>query len=99
MTRFLVALGCLGTVLPRMLTAQSDTTAPGLRLHFAQPLLTLEEPAVLRAWWMGAPRIPPGLRALAFDSALTAILERTRRDRVVGIRLAGLSGGGVKGAP
>ncbi|HWB42565.1 MAG TPA: hypothetical protein VG500_14990, partial [Gemmatimonadales bacterium] len=91
MTRILAALGCL-FLLPQVLAAQSDTTAPGLRLGFDLPALSLEEPAVLRAPWLGAPRTPPALRRAAFDSALTATLATDRRERAAGLRLLSLYG-------
>ena len=91
MTRFLVALGCL-CWLPQALAAQSDTTTPGFRLGFGQPALTLQQPAVLRAPWMGAPTSTPGLRSAAFDSTLSASLAADRADRAVGLRLLTLYG-------
>ena len=57
----LVAMGCL-LVVPQVVAAQSDTTGLGLRLGFGQPALQLQQPAVLRAPWMGAPRSTPALR-------------------------------------
>jgi len=90
-TRILIALGCL-LLLPRVVTAQSDTTGPGLRLGFDLPALSLEQPAVLRAPWMGAPRSTPVLRLVAFDSTLAALLAEQRTERAVGLRLAALYG-------
>ncbi len=87
MIRFQVALGCV-LLLPRVLSAQADTTAPSLRLEFAEPpLAALQEPAALRAPWLGAPRSTPALRGAAFDSAMATILAADRRDRDVGQRL------------
>ncbi|HUQ15595.1 MAG TPA: hypothetical protein VM094_06040, partial [Gemmatimonadales bacterium] len=91
MTRILVALGCL-LWLPKVVAAQSDTTAPGLRLGFAQPALSLQQPAVLRAPWMGAPRSTPTLRLAAFDSSLAATLSTDRAERAAGLRLLTLYG-------
>ncbi|HEX6670516.1 MAG TPA: hypothetical protein VF061_13205, partial [Gemmatimonadales bacterium] len=91
MTRILVALGCL-LLLPRVVAAQSDTTGPGLRLGFDYPTLQLQQPAVLRAPWMGAPRSTPSLRRAAFDSTLTDALAEERAERAVGLRLATLYG-------
>ncbi len=91
MTRLLVALGCL-CWLPQALAAQSDTTTPGFRPGFGQPALTLQQPAVLRAPWMGAPTSTPGLRSAAFDSTLSATLAADRADRAVGMRLLTLYG-------
>jgi hypothetical protein len=90
-TRFLVALGCV-LWLPQAAAAQSDTTAFGLRLGFVQPPLSLQQPAALRAPWMGAPRVPPALRAAQFDSLLTASLAAERATRIVGVRLRTLYG-------
>ncbi|HEU4953480.1 MAG TPA: hypothetical protein VFT28_02860, partial [Gemmatimonadales bacterium] len=91
MTRILVALGCL-LVLPQVVAAQSDTTRPGLRLGFGQPALQLQQPAVLRAPWMGAPRSTPALQLAAFDSTLKATLAENGSARAVGLRLATLYG-------
>ena len=91
MTRILVALGCL-VLLPQVVAAQSDTTGPGLRLGFDLPALTLQQPAVLRAPWMGAPRSMPGLRLEAFESTLAVTLAEGRAERAVGLRLAALYG-------
>jgi hypothetical protein len=83
--RFLVALTCLVT-LPRVLagqadTARADTSGLGGRWTFSLPQFELREPEVLRAPWMGAPRLPPALRAQAWDSTVAAVLDsaRTRR--------------------
>ncbi len=91
MTRILVALGCL-LVVPQVVAAQSDTTGLGLRLGFGQPALQLQQPAVLRAPWMGAPRSTPALRLAAFDSTMDAALATDRTVRAVGLRLATLYG-------
>ncbi|HZN98085.1 MAG TPA: hypothetical protein VFB61_10185, partial [Gemmatimonadales bacterium] len=77
MTRILVALGWL-LLLPQVVAAQSDTTRLGLRLGFGQPALRLQQPAVLRAPWLGAPRSTPALQRAAFDSTLTAALAADR---------------------
>jgi hypothetical protein len=84
--RYLVALGCLAA-LPRALAAQSDSTAPGLRLHFDQPPLSLQEPAALRAPWMGAPRLPAAAYAAAFDSTVAVGRAESRALRTVAQRL------------
>ena len=91
MTRILVALGCL-LGLPQVVAAQVDTTGPGLHLGFAQPAFSLQQPAVLRAPWMGAPRSTPALRAAAFDSVLADTLAAARTERAAGLRLATLYG-------
>ena len=91
MTRFLVALGCL-VWLPRALVAQADTTALGVRLRFEQPPLVLQQPAVLRAPWMGAARVPVGARLATFDSAVAAAAASARADRQLAFRLRNLYG-------
>ncbi|MGH7499054.1 MAG: hypothetical protein ACREL3_09420, partial [Gemmatimonadales bacterium] len=91
MIRLQVALGC-ALLLPRVLSAQADTTAPRLRLGFDEPPLVLHQPAALRASWMGGPRTTPALRVLAFDSAVATALEAERADRTVGLRLRTLYG-------
>ena len=91
MIRFLFALGCL-VWLPQALSAQTDTTAPGVRLSFGQPPLLLQQPAVLRAPWMGAPRSLPSLRAAAFDSTVAVAMARDRADRAAAYRLLNIYG-------
>jgi hypothetical protein len=90
-TRFLAALGCL-IWLPRLLCAQADTTALGVRIHFEQPPLELSQPAALRASWMGGPRVAPGVRLAAFDSVVAASLADDRADRQLAYRLKALYG-------
>jgi len=97
-TRFLVALGCL-LWLPRALCAQADSTGPGLRLRFDQPPLALQQPAALRATWMGAPRLAPGVRLAAFDSTIAATREADEAARALGLRLRMLYGEPLAGAP
>jgi len=94
--RLLVALFCLVTF-PRILAGQADSaradTLPfGIRLTFSTPPFTLKEPAELRAPWLGAERLSPRLRGLAWDSTVTAVLDSTRRERAVGQRLLTLYG-------
>ena len=91
MTRFLVALGCL-LWLPRVLYAQADTTEPGLRLRFAYPPLALQQPAALRAPWMGGGRPVPVARVAAFDSTVSAMLAADRADRLLALRLKTIYG-------
>ncbi len=91
MTRFLVALGCL-LWLPRVLYAQADTTEPGLRLRFAYPPLVLQQPAALRASWMGGVRLVPAARVAAFDSTVSGILAADRADRLLALRLKNIYG-------
>jgi hypothetical protein len=90
-TRFLVALGCL-LWLPRVLYAQADSTELGLRLRFEQPPLALQQPAVLRAPWMGAARVVPAARVAVFDSTVAASLARDRADRLLALRLRNIYG-------
>jgi hypothetical protein len=97
-TRFLVALGCL-VWLPRVLCAQADSTEPGLRLRFDQPPFTLQQPAALRATWMGAPRLAPGLRLASFDSTIVATRKAEAGARALGLRLRMLYGEPLAGAP
>jgi hypothetical protein len=89
--RFQVALGCV-LLLPRLLSAQADTTTPTLRVEFAEPRFVLQQPAALRAPWLGAPRRPPALEAASYDSAVAVVLEADRRERQVGLRLLTLYG-------
>jgi hypothetical protein len=89
--RFLLVLGCLAG-LPRALFAQTDTTAPGVRLSFGQPPLQLREPSVLRSPWMGAPRGLPALRAAEFDSTVALAIARDRTERAMGFRLLNIYG-------
>ena len=91
MTRILVALGCL-LGLPQVVAAQADSTGPGLHLRFAQPAFSLQQPSVLRAPWLGAPRSTPALRLAVFDSTLADTLAAARTERGVGLRLATLYG-------
>ena len=91
MTRFLVALGCL-LGLPRVLCAQADTTDLGLRLRFEQPPFALQQPAALRATWLGAPRLTAAARGAALDRALADTLAADRADRARGLRLRMLYG-------
>ncbi len=91
MTRFLVALGCLFG-LPGVLYAQADTTGPGLRLRFEHPPLVLEQPAALRATWMGGARLVPTARLAVFDSTVTAELEAGRAERQFAFRMRNIYG-------
>jgi hypothetical protein len=94
--RRLVALICLVT-LPRVLVAQADTTradsgAIRARLTFSAPPFRLTEPALLRAPWMGAPRMPPSLWVRAWDSTLAGVLDSARAQRVTSLRYQALYG-------
>ncbi|HEV7367307.1 MAG TPA: hypothetical protein VGN76_15790 [Gemmatimonadales bacterium] len=99
--RFVVALICLVT-LPRVLAAQADTarasaSALGARLTFPLSLSGLQEPAVLRAPWRGAPRTPPALRAMAWDSTVASAIDSARRDRATALRYLTLYGAPLGG--
>ena len=95
-TRSLVAFICLA-VLPRLLAGQADTARrdsifPGLRLTFAAAPFTLSQPSELRAPWLGAPRLPPVLKGLAWDSTLAVALDSARTDRAATHRALTLYG-------
>ncbi|HVD32380.1 MAG TPA: hypothetical protein VNC19_02295, partial [Gemmatimonadales bacterium] len=69
--------------LPRVLagradSARADTGAIGVRATFSVPRFELREPEALRATWMGAHRTPPALRAAAWDSTISAVLDSVR---------------------
>jgi hypothetical protein len=85
--RFLVVLGCCLFSLPRLLSAQADTSALGLRLRFDQAPLVLRSPEVLRFTWMGAPRGTPALHQAEFDTTLAVTLDSARTARALGLRL------------
>lgn len=94
--RFPVALVCLVT-LPRVLagqadSARADTGAIGVRATFSVPPLELREPQLLRATWLGAPRLPPALRAAAWDSTVAAVLDSARSERAAALRSMALYG-------
>jgi hypothetical protein len=94
--RFHVALICLVT-LPRVLagqadSARADTSALGMRATFSVPPFELREPRLLRAPWMGAHRTPPALRAAAWDSTVSAVLDSARHQRATALRLLALYG-------
>ena len=96
MARSLVALFCLVT-LPRLLagqadTVRADTTVTGVRPTFSVAPLVLREPAALRAPWLGAPRTPPAVRGLAWDSTVSAALDSARSERVTAFRYLTLYG-------
>jgi Motility related/secretion protein len=90
-TRFLVALGCL-VWLPRVLCAQTDSTELGLRLRFEHAPLELQQPAALRAPWMGGARVAPAARLAEFDGEVAAALAADRADRLLGLRLRNIYG-------
>ena len=75
-------------MLPRLTAAQvrTDTTSIGVRPAFPVASLSLREPVVLRAPWLGAPRSTPALRGLAWDSTVTAVLDSARAQRAAALR-------------
>lgn len=96
MARSLVAVICLVT-LPRVLAGQADTagadsSAIGARFTFSEPAFGLREPEMLRAPWMGAPRPPPTLRAMSWDSTVSAALDSARSERAAALRALTLYG-------
>ncbi|MGZ8397827.1 MAG: T9SS outer membrane translocon Sov/SprA [Gemmatimonadales bacterium] len=97
MARSLVALFCL-VALPRLTTAQApaDTTLMGVRPASQVASLSLREPLVLRAAWLGAPRLTPALRALAWDSTVTAVLDSARVERTAALRNLTLYGQAIR---
>ncbi|MEO8089988.1 MAG: cell surface protein SprA, partial [Gemmatimonadales bacterium] len=58
--------------------------------------LSLREPLALRAPWLGAPRLTPALRALAWDSAMTAALDSARVERTAALRNLTLYGQAIR---
>jgi hypothetical protein len=90
-TRLLVALACL-VCLPRALYSQADSTGPGLRLRFDQPPLVLQQPAALRAPWLGGARVVPAARLATFDSTVAASLAADRADRMLALRFRNIYG-------
>ena len=97
MARAVVALVCL-LLLPQILVGQGADTTKGrgaeaeVQVRFDSTLAGLRTPAALAAPWLGAPRVPPGLRAAAWDSAVAAARDSARRDLSRGQRLLLLYG-------
>lgn len=103
MARSLVALFCLIT-LPRLLagqadTARTDTTLMGVRPAFQVAPLALREPEALRSPWLGAPRMPPALRGMAWDSTVAATLDSARSERATALRYLTLYGRAIREPP
>ena len=67
-------------------TARADTAASGLKLRIPYPPLVLQEPEVLRAPWLAAPRLSAELRGQVWDSTIVAILDSARAERAAGLR-------------
>ncbi|MFL5402744.1 MAG: cell surface protein SprA [Gemmatimonadales bacterium] len=87
--------------LPRLLAAQVDTTqvrpvevpgASGVHPGFGLPPFRLKPPAVLQAPWAGAPRLPPALRARAWDSSMVALLDSIHTEGAAARRYLALYG-------
>jgi hypothetical protein len=87
----LVALGCL-LLLPQVLAAQGDSSAVEFRPRFSSYHFELRSPAVLRAPWLGAPRLTPGQIGRDWDSTVAVALDSTRRERDQALRLASIYG-------
>ena len=90
MGRLLVALICLVT-LPGVLAAQADSTKAdtaglGVRPSFGIAPFALSEPSVFRAPWLAASRLPPALRAAAWDSTVNVALDSVRQQRRMALR-------------
>ena len=84
-----------------VLAAQVDTTqvrrpeapgATGVHPGFGVPRFRLKEPPVLSAPWAGAPRLPPGLQAQAWDSAMALVLDSVRTEQATARRYLTLYG-------
>ncbi len=97
MARLVVALVCL-LLLPQLLVGQGADTTKGrgaeaeVQVRFDSTLAGLRTPAALAAPWLGAPRVPPGLRAAAWDSATAVARDSVRRELSRGQRLLLLYG-------
>ncbi len=103
MARSLVAFFCLAA-LPRFLAAQADTARAdtvfiGVQPRFPVAPLSLREPEILRAPWLGAPRTPPALRGVAWDSTVAATLDSARKDRATALRYLTLYGQALRDPP
>ena len=101
MARFLAAITCI-VIFPRVLAGQADTgvadtTGLGSPWTFSLPPLELNEPQVLRAPWLGASRVPAGLRAVAWDSTVSAVLDSARAERAASLLYLSLYGRPVTG--
>ncbi|MEO7136124.1 MAG: cell surface protein SprA [Gemmatimonadales bacterium] len=96
MARSLVALFCLA-VLPRLTAAQvRDTTFMGVRPASRVASLSLREPTVLRAPWLGAPKATPALWAMAWDSTISLVLDSARVERNAALRNLTLYGQAIR---
>ena len=58
--------------------------------------LSLREPAVLRAPWLGAPKAPPALWVTAWDSTISVVLDSARMERAAALRNLTLYGQAIR---
>ncbi|HEX2217300.1 MAG TPA: cell surface protein SprA [Gemmatimonadales bacterium] len=84
----LVAVPLAGQT-PDTTTGKSDI---GLRLDLSVPPLRLEEPAALRAPWLGAPRLGPAGVRERWDSTLALARDSVRQERARAHRLLNIYG-------
>ena len=77
-------------------TTKADAAFPGVRVTFSVPPLVLREPAVMRAPWLGASRLPPAVRAMAWDSTIAAVIDSARTQQATALRYLTLYGQGVR---
>lgn len=97
MARPLLSLNWLWLLVAAPLAAQTpetaaDTAEMGFRARFPVEQFRLLEPAVLRASWMGAPRLGPAGRAERLDSALAIGRDSIRIARSLDYRLLNIYG-------
>lgn len=71
----------------------------GVRLSFPVAPFALREPEALRAPWLGAPRKPPALRGMEWDSTVTATLDSARREHATALRYLTLYGQAIRDRP
>ncbi len=98
--RCLLALAILFTLSSPLVGQVADSTgrapAPGARVGFTAKLEGLRKPAVLQARWLGAPRVPVGVRLMRYDSTLGRVLDSARVSRAQALRyrqIFGVAGG------
>jgi hypothetical protein len=70
----------------------ADTTELGLRVRVPVEPLRLSEPSVLRAPWLGAPRLGPAGQEQRWDSTLATVRDSVRASRTLGYRLLNIYG-------
>ncbi|MGH2708960.1 MAG: hypothetical protein ACRDJK_11780, partial [Actinomycetota bacterium] len=76
-----ICLCALPAVLSGQVAVRSDTTEMGVRLRFPEPPLRLQEPAALRAPWLGAS--PTALGTFQYDSLVERALDSARVERAL----------------